>query len=85
LANADKDKAQELIVLVAWPVQHYDVEGTYYQVKVYDDVGAGVHPLTALSKHFGEGCDCGRRDDKPDRFHYKTIAAIKKELVRMGY
>jgi hypothetical protein len=84
-ANADRDKARELVVLVAWPVQHYDVEGTYYQVRIYDDLGAGAHPLTALNTHFGEGCDCNRRDDKPDRFRYKTIAAIRKELVRMGY
>ncbi|MBW8883017.1 MAG: hypothetical protein JF615_16825 [Asticcacaulis sp.] len=84
-ANADHDKAQELIVLAAWPVQHYDVEGTLYEVRAFDDLTAGAHPLAAISKHFDGGCDCNRRDDKPETYRYKTIAAIRKELTRMGY
>lgn len=84
-ANADHDKAQELIVLAAWPVQHYDVEGTLYEVRAFDDLKAGAHSLPAVSKHFDGGCDCNRRDEKPETYRYKTIAAIRKELSRMGY
>lgn len=84
-ANADHDKARELIVVAAWPVQHYDVEGTLYEVRIFDDLGAGVHKLAAVSKRFDSGCDCNRRDDKPETYRYKTIAAIRKELTRMGY
>ncbi len=84
-ANADQDAAQELIVLGAWPVQHYDVEGTLYEVRIFDDLTADAQPLATVSQHFGEGCDCSRRDDKPETYRYKTMAAVRKELSRMGY
>src|SRR5262249_27902476 len=40
-ANADKDPARELIVLLSWPVKHYDLEGTLYEVRIFDDLGPG--------------------------------------------
>ena len=87
LANADRDPAQELIVILAWPQQHYDVEGTLYEVRIFDDPKPGQTALTQLksSHKFDATCDCGWRDGTSKRFRFKTIAAVKAELKRLGY
>lgn len=86
-ANADRDPDKELIVILAWPVRHYDVMGTLYEVRLLDAPKPGQTQLTLLpvSGKFGLGCDCDRRDDKPERYRFKTIAAVKAELKRLGY
>ena len=86
-ANADRDPAKELIVILAWPQQHYDVEGTLYEVRLFDDPKPGRSALTPLrlSHRFGAGCDCGRRDGTSSHFRFKTVAAVKAALRRLGY
>lgn len=87
-ANADKDRQKELIVIVRWSIMHYDVSGSMYDVQIYDDLHALPKPLNHLEKmsaHFGLGCECWRRNGADETFRYRTIAAIKKELKRLGF
>jgi hypothetical protein len=89
-ANADRDKAQELIVLLAWPVEHLDVNGTMYEVRIFDDAASpAITKLTYLekvSKHFEvDTCDCTRNGEPDVHFAFKTIARIKAELKKLGY
>jgi len=77
-ANADDDPAKELIVLLAWNEPHYGACGPVYEVRIFDDPKPSEASLRLLpvSKHFGEGCE---------HFRFKTIAAVKRELTRLGY
>jgi hypothetical protein len=88
-ANADKDPAKELIVLLSWPVQHQDVSGTLYEVRIFDDIQPGSAQITylkSLSAHFNRhSCECDRDGEKPEHADFKTIAAIKRELTKMGF
>jgi len=86
-ANADHDAAKELIVILAWAQQHYDSSGTLYEVRIFDDPQPGQTALTLLklSDKFGMGCDCASRDGKSTDFRFKTVAAVKAELKRLGY
>ncbi|WP_420383301.1 hypothetical protein [Novosphingobium sp.] len=88
-ANADHDSAQELIVILSWPVQHYDINGTLYDVRIFDDVHPGQTRLTylkAASARFGaNSCDCEHRDGKPERYRFKTIADVKARLKHDGF
>lgn len=88
-ANADNDSAKELIVLLSWRVQHYDVQGVQYEVRIFDELQADsaekLTYLKAVSEHFKIGCECYRRDSGPEHYKFKTIAPIKQELNRMGY
>ncbi|HUD91264.1 hypothetical protein [Sphingobium sp.] len=88
-ANADRDKAKELIVILAWDIRHYDVSGTMYDVRILDDWKPGQRALVPvkaaerLFKHYE--CDCGRRDGPDTTARVKTIAAVKQALRRAGY
>jgi len=86
-ANADRDPAKELIVILAWPQVHYDVEGTLYEVRIFDDPKPDQEALTLLkvSQKLGSACDCGWRDGTMKHVRFKTIAAVKAELKRLGY
>ena len=86
-ANADRDAAKELIVILTWPQQHYDVNGTLYEVRIFDDPAPGVDALTMLklSRRFDAGCDCSRRDGSVDHYRFKTVALVRAELRRLGY
>jgi len=86
-ANADRDPAKELIVILTWNQAHYDVGGTLYEVRLFDDPKPGQISLTQLklSGHFGSECDCTWRDGSSKHYPFKTIAAVKAELKRLGY
>jgi hypothetical protein len=88
-ANADKDAPKELIALLSWPVQHLDVSGTLYEVRLFDDVqpdAAQITYLKSLSAHFNRhSCECDRDGEKPEHAEFKTVAAIKRELAKMGF
>lgn len=87
-ANADRDKARELIVILAWRVAHYDVDGTLYEVRIFDDLKEGQETLTQLTSQsdlFGGECDCTWRDGQVRHVAYKDIASIKKRLKQAGY
>jgi hypothetical protein len=87
-ANADHDARKELIVILRWPVVHYDVEGTLFEVRLFDDPKPGQRKPTALaslSRHFGMRCECGWRDGRTEHFRFKTLAAVRRELSRLGF
>jgi hypothetical protein len=85
-ANADKDKAKELVVLCKYEQRHYDYSGEMYETFIFDNSG-NKNTLTyfhKLSEKFW-GCDCGWRNGKTKTAKYKTATAIKAGLKRMGY
>ena len=87
-ANADRDPAKELIVILEWPQKHYDYEGRLLEVRLFDDAKEGQAALMPMkvSSNFGLGCECYYRDDrKPERYKFATIASVKRELRRLGY
>jgi hypothetical protein len=86
-ANADRDADRELIVILAWSQVHYDFSGTLYEVRLFDAPKPGQAQLTLLpvSGKFGAGCECGRRDGPDEHYRFKTVAAVKAELKRLGY
>ena len=88
-ANADRDPAKELIVILVWPQSHYDYGGDFLEVRLFDDLKpsqSALVPLTKLSKHFGLGCECSFRDGrKNEHYRFGTIANVKRELRRLGY
>lgn len=86
-ANADRDPAKELIVILTWRVQHYDVEGEMYEVRIFDDAKEDQVALKRLtvSPRFDFGCDCSRRDGPDEQAAFKTIALVKRELTRLGF
>jgi hypothetical protein len=86
--NADHDGAKELAVIMKWDVNHATVGGTFYQVQLLDDWKDGrgsLKPLTRLTAHFGSDCDCTRDDGTTTHFRFKTMAAVRHELRRLGY
>lgn len=89
-ANADKDKAQELIVICSWPQSHYDVSGTLYGTFVFDDPRPGANPtklsfLKGVSEKVSGSCDCEWRDGKRKKSKYKTAASVKTGLRKLGF
>lgn len=86
-ANADRDADRELIVILAWSQVHYDFSGTLYEVRLFDAPKPGQAQLMLLpvSGKFGAGCECGRRDGPDEHYRFKTVAAVKAELKRLGY
>jgi len=85
---ADHGAAQRLIVILTWPVQHADVSGTLYEVRIFEDAKPGETKLTflkALSDRFSaNSCDCDRGGGKAEHYRFKTIASVKAELKRLG-
>jgi hypothetical protein len=84
-----RDAREKLIVLLSWNQQHYDVSGTLYEVRLFDAPKPNepvLAYLAPLSHHFdSHTCDCDWRNGRSDRYPFKTIAAIKKELARIGF
>jgi hypothetical protein len=89
-ANADKDKAKELIVICSYRQRHYDVNGTFYSTFIFDDRRPGTNPtklsfLEAVSELVSGGCDCEWRDGKKKSSKYKTAASVKLGLKKLGF
>jgi hypothetical protein len=93
-ANADKDAAKELIVILKWEqLLHAFYEGTEYEIRIFDDAKPGQSSLTYLkpvSASFGGPvCDCDYSDDnhhvRKTRARFKTIADVKKHLQELGF
>lgn len=89
-ANADKDKAQELVVICSYSVKHYDVSGTLYGTFVFDDMRPGSNPtklnyLEKISEKVTGGCDCGYRDGTKKVSKYKNAAQVKVGLKKLGF
>ena len=86
-ARASRSPTKDLVVILAWTQRHYDFGGTLYEVRIFDTPKPDQTALTLLkiSEHFGSECDCGWRDGTTKHFRFKTIAAVKTELKRLGY
>lgn len=78
-ANADHDAAKELIVILAWNATHSGGCTPLYEVRIFDEPkpGEAALRLLPLSKHFDGGC--------AEHYRFKSIAAVKRELSRLGY
>jgi len=88
-ANADKDKAKELIVICSYLQRHYDVNGTLYSTFIFDDRRPGINPirlsfLEDVSELVSGGCDCEWRDGRRKSSKYKTAASVKLGLKKLG-
>jgi len=93
-ANADKDPAKELIVILKWVQSlHAFYEGTEYEVRIFDDAKlgqSGLAYLKPISASFGGPvCDCNYSEDnvhvRKTRARFKTIADVKRHLKQLGF
>lgn len=88
-ANADQDKAKELIIIASWQQQHYDVSGTLYGTFVYDNLltnaGQQLNFIKGLSEKLSGGCECDYRDGKSSRAKFKKAGEVRNALKNMGY
>ncbi len=76
-----------LIVILSWPQQHAAVEGTLYEVRIFQDAvppSSKITYLKSVSAHFDkDACDCSWDDGKTAHYHFKTIAAVKTGLAEL--
>ena len=88
-ANADNDKAKEIIIVTSWEQRHYDVNGTLYGTYVFDNQTMekrfDLKFLEEISKKLNGGCECNWRDGTNKKSKFKTASEVKKELARLGY
>lgn len=89
-ANADRDKAKELIVICSWPQSHYDFSGTLYGTFVFDDLRTGANPtklsfLESVSRRVSGDCECEWRNGKKRISRYKTPASVRAGLKKLGF
>ena len=85
-ANADKDKAKELIVLCKYDQRHYDYNGEFYETFIFDNPNQ-QNELTyfdKLSEMFW-GCECSWRTGKTKTAKYKTARVVKAKLKLLGF
>jgi hypothetical protein len=89
-ANADKDKAKELVVICSWPQRHYDFSGTLYGTFIFDDIRTGASPtelkfLENVSERVSGDCECEWRNGKKRTSRYKTAASVRAGLKKLGF
>lgn len=88
-ANADNDKAKEIIIIASWEQRHYDVNGTLYGTYVFDNQTIektfDLKFLEEISKKLDGGCECNWRDGTNKKSKFKTASEVKEELARLGY
>jgi hypothetical protein len=88
-ANADNDKAKELIIVASWEQSHYDFNGTLYGTYVFDNETTektlDLKFLEEISKKLEGGCECSYREGTSKKAKFKNAAEIKKELLKLGY
>ena len=87
-ANADRDKAKELIVICSWPQRHYDFSGTLYGTFVFDDLKSGsaeLKLLESVSRKVSGDCECEWRNGKKRISRYKTAASVRAGLRKLGF
>ena len=89
-ANADKDKAKELIVICSYLQRHYDVNGTLYSTFIFDNPLPGANTtqlkfLEDVSERVSGSCDCEWRDGKKKTSKYKTASSVRLGLKRLGF
>lgn len=90
LANADKDAAEELFIILSWKSASDKMEGTMYQTFVYDDLPTDYLQLPASVKDMEiasqfSGCDCKRSGQPATEAEFKTSADIRANLKKRGF
>ena len=87
-ANADRDKAKELIVICSWPQRHYDFSGTLYGTFVFDDLKSGsteLKLLESVSRKVSGDCECEWTNGRKKTSRFKTAASVRAGLKKLGY
>jgi len=89
-ANADQDKAKELIVICSWVQRHYDFSGTFYGIFIFDDLQAGdsrseLSFLENVSQRVSGDCECEWRNGKKRTSRYKTAVSVRAGLRKLGF
>ena len=90
LANADKDKPQELIIIGSHGVHSPETMGTYYMTFIFDDIRSGTNPtklsyLKAISEKVSGGCYCRDDDGKLGAKEYQTASQVRAGLKKLGF
>lgn len=88
-ANADKDAARELVILIKWHSTHYQIDGDIYETRIYDNVPSGTYPdkltfLKDISKEVSGTFD-GYNEGENMVSGFKTAKEIRAELKKQGY
>lgn len=88
-ANADNDKAKEIMIIASWEQRHNEVNGTLYGTYVFDDETIektlDLKFLEELSKKLDGGCECTWSDGTNKKAKFKTALEVRQELIRLGY
>lgn len=88
-ANADNDKAKELVIIASWEQHHYDVSGTLYGTYVFDnetiEKTIDLKFLEEISKKLDGDCECTWSDGTNKKSKFKTALEVRQELIRLGY
>lgn len=84
LVNADRDGAKELALICRFEQWHHDYGGYFYETYFYNYHKRAFEPINGISERFF-GCECGYRDRKDTKARYKTAAAVRAGLARMGF
>lgn len=88
-ANADSDKDRELVVFIRSNQKHYDYNGTFYEIQVYDFPEIGQKDslvfLRNISKKLTPGNDLSWREGREEKARFRNAKDVRTELERMGY
>ena len=88
-ANADKDTARELVVMIKWFAKHYQIEGYLYETRIYDNIPKGTYPdkLVFLKKTSAKvsGAFDGYREGEDVISKFKTAKEVRAGLKKLGY
>ena len=75
-ANADTDKAKELIIIASWEQRHYDFNGTLYGTYVFDyDLAKSKLDwefIEGIGRKLDGDCECNWRDGTSKKSKFKT-------------
>jgi len=86
-AAVGANPVKRLFIIVSWPVQHADVNGTWYATYIYEPPEkSGAKKLVyleSLSNQLSGGCDCIRTDEPSTKAVFKNAAAIRAALAKM--
>jgi hypothetical protein len=88
-ANADKDTARELVILIRRGAHHHDIDGQLYETRIYDNILPGQHPaklsyLKNISQKVSGGFD-GYQEGENVHSKYKTAREVRAGLKLLGY
>ncbi len=76
---------RKMFIICAWPQIHYDYEGTFYSVYVFDPPSTpldndALQEDQKLMKLFALQCDCTYRDGRVEKAKFNTAAKVRTAL-----